>query len=402
MIKYRIILIVLLAIYCFDSKLVSQNDFVYTGQQKYENMLYGKAIVDLEKTVDLFPKNIDFKTKLAICYYRTNKHDIAIKYFETNEKNSLSLLYLAKVYSEKNNKNKAFYYLTKYLQQRIKYHENKIRFDKSFDNIRGDKKWKQLWNGEWYSKNEIKLFDAKYALDTKKYDLALEILNGILKKNPKKYKALYLRALVNDRTDYLKNSISDINEAIKIKPKNNDYLVLRHKLYYKANKLKKSLKDINKVIENDSLDITNYYSRAKVRYKQKNFDKALADINKVLRYKTNEDYLYLNCKINKGAKNYLDAIKSYNKLLKLNIGNENYYIERADCYVKCSTYKYAFKDYYMALDINPRNGETFYKIATLYKITGNKEKACSNIKKAKHLNYKKAFAFKIKCSETRR
>ncbi len=54
------------------------------------------------------------------------------------------------------------------------------------------------------------------------------------------------------------------------------------------------------------------------------------------------------------------------------------------------TYKYAVKDYSMVLDLNPRWAEVYFNRGLAYFSLGNKQRACSDWKKAKELKYMQA------------
>lgn len=55
----------------------------------------------------------------------------------------------------------------------------------------------------------------------------------------------------------------------------------------------------------------------------------------------------------------------------------DYFIGRANSYMATKTYKYAIKDYSMALDLDPKNVDVYKKKAQAHKLAGEMKKACA-------------------------
>ena len=61
--------------------------------------------------------------------------------------------------------------------------------------------------------------------------------------------------------------------------------------------------------------------------------------------------------------------------------------------MKAHTYRYAIYDYGMALDLDPSNGDVYYRRGEAYLKTGDRESACFDFDRALHYGKKKAILY---------
>ena len=78
---------------------------------------------------------------------------------------------------------------------------------------------------------------------------------------------------------------------------------------------------------------------------------------------------------------YGEAIKVYNKLITTNI-NFSHYVFRGDCYYKLAQYDNALQDFIKALDMEPKTGGVWQRVAETYFMMGDFEEAHVNIDRA--------------------
>ncbi len=96
---------------------------------------------------------------------------------------------------------------------------------------------------------------------------------------------------------------------------------------------------------------------------------------------------------------YLDALKSFNRALKINDGRPEYFFARGLTYISTGTTRYAEKDMSMALDLDPFNGEIWFEMGKLEKIMGKSMDACHCFRKAVQYGIIEAVKFRDKTCE---
>ena len=360
-----------------------KNDYLL-GEIDYNNGLYNSAISCFDKYIG-DGKNYDKafilrgKAKINIRGYGAGIEDIArvdIKQFpEMN-------LCLARAYAGLNQEESAIGYLKKYLKLKYKLPEEKIIDFPEFANIADSKKWELLWEQKWYTKKERLLHDAEYELNMKSYRAAESLLNKYVltyKANPRVF---YLKAGLAARNDNYKDAVSYLDKAIEV-DSNVDYLVKKAQAEFHLKKYKKALKTCNDAYINDSLNLEIPYVRSIIYSLLNEHDLATADIRKYLYYyPDNVGGLERYAKISTQAGDFLSAIRIYGKLIKQDQSKPEYFKERANCYMATHTYRYAIKDYSMALDLYPQDAEVCFRKGNAHFKLEEIQKACSEWKHA--------------------
>ncbi|MEA3317756.1 MAG: tetratricopeptide repeat protein [Bacteroidota bacterium] len=394
--KILFILIITISVKIYGQK---NNDLFLKANADIINKDYENAIVNLSYLI-----NKDNKAKYLIkrseIYLIQKEYTNAIKdCIKANKIKQYSANYqLAIIAVKQNNYLQAINYLNKYLLYTKHVQLSELLNDSSFYKIHYTQEWEKLLQQKW-SKNYISSIKNIISfLNKEKYISALNITNQLITNN--NAELYYLKTNIYTKQNNYVLALEAISKALK-KHFNKDYLLLRAQIYSKLGNTKLAIKDYNKLIYISPENLNLYIYRTKEYLKINRNTKAKNDINFVLKYLPNNcEINFIKAQISFNNKNYISTLKTLNILIKTNKGNEDFYILRGDTYMQTKMYKYAAKDYSMALDLTPRNGNTYYKLAKAQIKNNNKHKACFNIKRAIRYGNKKAVLLKNKyCSE---
>ena len=119
-----------------------------------------------------------------------------------------------------------------------------------------------------------------------------------------------------------------------------------------------------------------YNNRGSSKYSLNEYKEAIKDYNKAIKLNPSNDIFYYNRgNSNYYLKNYKEAIKDYNEAIKLNPNSVIYYNKRGNSKYALNDYKEAIKDYNKAIELDPNN-------PTYYNNRGNSKYALNNYKEA--------------------
>ncbi|MBN1251753.1 MAG: tetratricopeptide repeat protein [Bacteroidales bacterium] len=376
--KTKISILFLIIFYSVNS-LNAQTDNYLLSKISYQKKDYPKSLEYINAYLNQYPNSENAILLNINILFQIKDYNKAIDNILKISRNNDYYLMLARAFSGINNTSKAVENMDLYLKTRNKKSEAEIKSFKEFDILFKNEAWVNLWKKDWYQKKEKILNDAEYAYSLKNYDEAENIINELLDKYNKSYKAFYIRGLINFNKKNLKQALSDFESAINLNKKdinlNLDYALCLVEL----NKTKKAFEIYEDILKNDSTELKAFYGRAKLGLATNNLANAQSDIEYYLQYyPDNEDVNYLAAQIDFKAGDFLSAIPKFGKLIKINPAKEEYFIGRANCYMKTETYKYAIFDYSMALDLNPKLSEVYYQKANAHYKIGQIEQACAN------------------------
>jgi tetratricopeptide (TPR) repeat protein len=373
----RLIIILLLV---FPLNLFSQGNLYLKAKIVADNNNFTEAIQYVKSYLIDFPddKRATFlNAKLSI---ETKNYDEAI-----NELKKLKETYhedipilIARANAGLGMKELAFVQLEKYLQSTDKYPEPVIIAYPEFQNLKQSLEWKKLWEKERYSKKEVLLNNAVYAIKSGKYEEANERLDELLSRYSRSDKGYYLKAkLLYQNKEYSK-ALSTVENAIELDPKVVDYQCLEANCLAKLGRSKKAVAKFNEILRDDSLSLPAYLGRAEAYLRSNDFENALKDIEYYRAYYPSDNQAQLlYAEISSKDGDFLSAISTYGKLIKSDPSEPDYFIGRANSYMATKTYKYAIKDYSMALDLDPKNIDVYKKKAQAHKLAGEMKKACA-------------------------
>ncbi len=315
--------------------------------------------------------------------FSTGKYGDAIKDFESVNliRNDFADLWLAKSYASTNQDSIAIYYLKRHLQSAYRSPEKFIKTDKAFNNLQLSDEWFQLWQQDWYTEEEKLEKDVNYLLKNNNFIDAVTLIDEKIpeSKNPK---PLYIfKAQIESQQGNFRASAMDWTEALSLDRDNINALKQRGIAYLNSEKFKEAYDDFSKALRLDPANFELYILRAKASRGKKDLNSAVKDMDLYLDYFPDDKNAILFCgELNYDNGNYVEALKNFNKDLRLDNSNPEYFKARGKAFYQTKMYKYAIDDLSMSLDLKPDDGEVYYFKGMARYNSGDKQGACSDWK----------------------
>ncbi len=384
--NYKILIISIFLI--ISNNTYSQLNKYLLAKVQAENKNYTKAFDLVEDYTEEYPEYKPAVFLKAEILLELKQYEDAISELDKlrDSYNNHILLMKARAKAGLAQNKEAIEILDKYLQSTKKSPEPIICSYPEFEQLKNENDWKNLWKKERYTKKEQLLNNILYAIKTKKYQEAHDRLNAFLDKYKTNAEAHSMKASLLFMDKKYQEALKHAEKACEKDAKNSDFKVLKANILTKINKAKKAISIYREVINKDSLYLSAYLGRAEAYFVNEEYEKADEDILKYCSYYTDDkDAQKLKADIDAANGDFLSSISSYGKLIKSSPGKVEYFVGRANAYMKTKTYKYAIRDYSMALDLNPRNIYVYKQKAKAHKMLGEMEKACYEWKHAAKL-----------------
>ena len=182
------------------------------------------------------------------------------------------------------------------------------------------------------------------------YREAIDLLNVLLRHDPKDFDAHFLRGIAKYNMDDLLGADSDFSKAVELNP------VFTGAFYYRAitrsrlGNYDDALNDFQQAIELRPDLPDPYYSRGVTRLLNQQFEEAIADFNKFIRFEKRHvaayinrgtSYLYLN--------DTIKALEDFNTAIRTNREDPDGYNRRGALYMAQERYNDACNDFDMAV-----------------------------------------------------
>ncbi len=377
-------IIIAIIIFFYSQSYAQSNKFVM-AKIAFDNKNYEKAEILVDDYCQKYEndkKAIFLRSNIKLELKKYEKALANLSKLKPNFAPNILLL-KARANAGLNNNDLAIKQLDEYLSSRKKEPEPIIMSYPEFAKLKKTEEWTQIWKNERYSRKEQSLNNVFYALKTKKYAEANDRLDEFLSKYKTHSYAHYLKSKLLYKDKKYREALKHAEQSVEKDDKSIEYKQLKAKCLTKLKKTRKAIALFNVIIAKDSVYLQAYKGRAEAYMNSNEHEKAENDIAKYRKYYPDEiEAKLLNAKINDKGGDYLGAIKNYGQLIKENPAEAEYFIGRADAYLKTKTYKYALRDYSMALDINPKKIYAYKQKALIYKQLGNTKKACSEWKYA--------------------
>ena len=352
------------------------------AQEKYDS-----ALVFLNSAADQDPGDVDVLYHRGLCYFKELNFRKAYEDFLQVEKKKkgMASFYLAKTEVHLKHPEQAVKYLRIPLSSRYKLPEKQILLDEDLASLEKRSDWRALWNEKnWYNQNDRDFQEAVFLSNHGSYLDAINILNYLEKRKFRKTDVHKMKAELFSELGNERASMSEINSAVESDVRNHAALQMRADKFREAEKYEEALNDYNKLLRLDPASFEAYLSRATSKNETGDLEGALEDVDIYLLYFPERDTAwFVKGQIQYRHKKYLDALQSMNKALDMNKGEPAYYHYRGLIYANRSgTLQYAEKDFSMALDLDPLNGETWMQKGKVASRLGKPETACHDYKKA--------------------
>ena len=208
----------------------------------------------------------------------------------------------------------------------------------------------------------------------KKYDLAIDDYNEVIRLNPNDYMAHYNIALSYQygKKD-LDSAIFHYSEVLQINPKHIKAYYQRGLIFSNvwANHFncEKAIADLNEVILLSPEHYEAYVQRG-YAYSRVNIEKSILDYTEAIRI--NPDYVQaysMRGSAYEGKEEYDNAIMDYSKIISIDSNDALAYVYRASVYNKKGDNDKAISDFVKALMLSPYNYQFWQEYAAIKKLS---------------------------------
>jgi tetratricopeptide (TPR) repeat protein len=393
----KLINILLFLVAVLVSSAQDADELYCRGVASLESGYYEEAINSLTSAIKSEPNNPVLYLKRGEAFYKSDLLDDALNDFQENKRmdeNTTADLWLSKTYARLGNEEKSLYYLRNHLSSRYHLKEKMIKKDSAFDNLQYSDGWYNLWQEDWYTKEEKIEEEIDYLMKKEMYLDAIAMLDEKISVSEDPYKLYACKAELDTKLGNFKGAVTDWDNAIALERRVPDYYIKRGKAYIELGKSKSAIEDFSRVLRQDPANFSTYLERANAYAELKEFDLAIRDVTKYLIYFENDQKAIALCgNLHYRNENYIEALKYFNRNLKLDNSKAEYFKDRGKTYLKTRTYKYAINDLSMALDLYPYDGETYLFKGIARFESGDKNGACSDWNKARNYGEMKAVEY---------
>ena len=290
---------------------------------------------------------------------------------------------LAQVYAEKGMDSLGCLWLLRSLESPYKLTQSVYLRNKRLQRMENSTPWKNLWNGDYYSKAELLEADVEYLISKEKYDEALDMLNERGEKHRLRHQQQALVGKIYYQQQSYTSAANSYTLAIKRSSRNSEYFLGRANAYLMLQKYEKALADIQKAQELDPLNPELYLVKAKANVGSGNTEQSRADFGLYISAAgQSPQALFQYVKLLDQGKFYIEALRQINKCITLKPDVAEYYLARASIYMKTNGYKYAVDDYAMALDLETPTALVYLQKGYARSAMGDSQGACVDWKKA--------------------
>lgn len=298
---------------------------------------------------------------------------------------------LSRIYALKGDVKTSLYHLDLNLASSHKRGEREIMLDPAFSVIENTPDWRQFWKKERYNIFEKKIPEIEYYISTGNREEATALLNELTSQYPDDNSTRYASALVDFSLKKYTEAIGILTGLESIDKKNETWLRLLARVQSASGNVAGASVTYSQLIDLGTADAMLYLDRAECFRKTGELDKAVKDLSFFTQlYPDNKSALGLLGKVESESGDNLKALDYFSQNLKLHPNDPQCYIDRANSYFVSRTWDYAIKDYSMALDIQPSDGEVWLNKGIALLNMGRTEDACHDFRKALSLGNKKA------------
>jgi tetratricopeptide (TPR) repeat protein len=347
---------------------------------------YDSARIYFEEALEQQPGDAEILYQLGLAHFSMNNYPAAHDAFYNTEvrKKGMGSFYLAKTEMKLSHPEQALKYLRIHLDSRYKKEEAEILLDEDLSALEAHPEWQQLWEEKrWYSQGDETFQEALFLKENGQQLEAINLLNKLEKQGYERSKVQFEKASIYAELGNKKAAQSALRDATKSDVRNLDAFQELARYQAENGDFKDAISGLNRVIRQDPSRFEAYCQRAEARSASGDLQGALEDMELYLTYFPADDKaMYQKGLIQHDHGKYLDAIQLFNRALELNAGEADYYYARGITYAITGTTRYAEKDFSMALDLDPLNGEIWFEKARVSDRLGKRSDACHCFEKA--------------------
>lgn len=237
-----------------------------------------------------------------------------------------------------------------------------------------------LRNPAYIDSAEVFLKLGNEYAEQEKWDTAIELYNGAIRRNPKLANAYYQRGSVYKELEKYHQARDDFDEAIPLGVEHAEIYCQRGYVLFKVIRAipTLALDDYNRAIKLDPNYAEAYYQRGKLWHGTENYERAIEDFNTAIQLKPDYDAPYSG----RGS-SYYELLQSENAIADFThvINRNNYermhivYYNRALAYRLEAEYKLAIQDYTDAIRLKPDFYYALLRRLEMYKKIGQHQQA---------------------------
>ncbi len=390
--------------------LILTGGYQVAGQKQTNPTDYLKAVAffnlknyprSLELTESLIQENTDevhFILLKGKALYESGHYNEARQTFleANNLQNNIASLELAKTYARLGDEGNMYHHLEEHLSSRYKKPETRVKLDSAFLPYENSGDWKTFWSKEWDSSKEKALQETAYYIKYENYNQAIKLADEAIEKSNRDHAMYAKRGLAYANLKDHNQAIRDYSRAIKQYRRNAEYYVLRAKSLEAVSKFGKAIEDVREAmeLEPENLELIKY--KSVLHTKNEDYEPAEANMLLYLElFPDNENNWFQCANMYMLFEKPIKALPYINKCLEKNQSKPEYFKTRGDAYLQTKMYKYAIKDYSMALDLEPDNAETYLNKGLARKRSGDDSGACADWDKARRLGSREAMKFML-------
>ncbi len=325
--------------------------------------------------------------------YLSGKYNEAVRFFVTADsiKNSPEAeLYAARAYAVMSQPAKAVEWLQKYTGQRDKLSESELQLDPALEKVEHSKEWKTFWDKERYSATEKKAAEASVLIKRKKYTEALAILDNEIA-NRSSADLYALRAKAYEAMGLYEPAYENYRTATQLRTNKPEYFSDAAQTAVRLKKYDAAIDDMNRAVRLDPYRLDFYLQRAGVFRAAKRYDEARNDLNFYFTYLPSDvKALYQMGVAETEAGNTTAGIEYFSMLIDKDKTSPDYFLARANAYIKAGNYGPADEDLSQVLDLNPGLSDAWLKKGIVLHQLNDFENACYYWRKALTLGNKDA------------
>ena len=208
------------------------------------------------------------------------------------------------------------------------------------------------------------------AVESRDFQSALEYLNKEIEENPKNGYAYSWIAIVRQQNEEYGKAINALNMAIKYLPKKDKpyrswAFMMKSQIYQSLQEHENAISCINQAIEIEPENVEAYDKRAQLYFELEKYDEADKDYKKMIALQPGEILGYMGLGRNeKMRKNFEEAIKYFDYVVKLSNEYSSGYSFRGECFFALKKYNESASDIIKALEIDHDN-KAFYHMQQL-------------------------------------